>query len=142
MRTVKDVMTSMGSLSVTGMSKIALKKCRAGLYSILILQLRATRARTTRSNLGEPTMAEKFEFEKAFFFVSPEAWEILADAQAGIEEQANVIVDKRVPLLTAYVVSGTEMAASMRELTLTEFNIKSLVFLAESSSLPPVQNRR
>lgn len=86
-------------------------------------------------------MSEKFEFEKAFFFVSPEAWEILAEAQEGIEKQANVIVDKRVPLLTAYVVSGTEMAGSMRELTLTEFNIKSLVFLAESSLLEPVRPR-
>jgi len=84
-------------------------------------------------------MSEKFEFKKAFFFVSPEAWEILAKAQAGIEEQANVIIDKRIPLLTAYVVSGTEMAASMRELTLTDFNIKSLVFLAETSSLTPVR---
>lgn len=83
---------------------------------------------------------ERFEFEKAFFFVSPEAWEILlAEAQAGIEEQANVIIDKRVPLLTAYVVSGTEMVASMRQLALTGFNIRSLVFLAETSSLELVR---
>uniref|UniRef100_A0A6M3LV24 Uncharacterized protein n=1 Tax=viral metagenome TaxID=1070528 RepID=A0A6M3LV24_9ZZZZ len=78
---------------------------------------------------------DKFDFEKAFFFVSPEAWEILADVQSGIEEQANVIIDKRIPLLTAYAVSGTEMAASMRELTLTPFNIRSLILLAETSSL-------
>lgn len=84
-------------------------------------------------------MSKKFEFKKAFFFVSPEAWEILSEAQAGIEEQTNVIIDKRVPLLTAYVVSGAEMAASMRELTLTDFNIRSLVFLAETSLLKPVR---
>jgi len=85
-------------------------------------------------------MAEKFEFEKAFFFVSPEAWEILAEAQEGIEKQANVIVDKRVPLLTAYVVSGTEMLSHMRELPLTGFNIKSLKFLAGTYALEPVRS--
>jgi len=84
-------------------------------------------------------MTEKFEFEKAFFFVSPEACEILAEAQAGIEEQANVIIDKRIPLLTAYVVSGTEMFSHMRELPLTGFNIKSLKFLAGTYALEPVQ---
>lgn len=84
-------------------------------------------------------MTEKFDFEKAFFFVSPEAWEILAEAHAGIEKQANVIIDKRIPLLTAYVVSGTEMFSHMRELPLTGFNIKSLKFLAGTYALEPVR---
>ena len=82
-------------------------------------------------------MAEKFDFAKAFFFVSPEAWEILAEAQAGIEKQANVIIDKRVPLLTAYVVSAAEMGNHMRMMPLTSFNIRSLVFLAETPVLEP-----
>ena len=86
-------------------------------------------------------VAEKFDFKKAFFFVSPEAWEILADVQSGIEKRVNVIIDKRVPLLTAYVVSAEEMGNHMRMLPLTPFNIRSLVVLAETPALEPIHPR-
>jgi len=82
-------------------------------------------------------MSEGFDFKKAFFFISPETWELLVEVQAGIEKHANVIIDKRIPLRTAYVMTGTEMGSHLRFLPLTDFNIKSLVLLVET--LPPVR---